>query len=150
MINNKVKDMKLGLTVQFMKANITKAKNTERVNSTGQTTLNMTDNSVTTKFMAKEPTPGRTEGFTKVIGKRTRCRVKASSPGLMDETMLVVMLTIKRKDMDNLHGLTAESTLATGPKANNRARANIKEVMVSLKRAFGKTEEESDGSMMRE
>ena len=68
MINNKVKDMKLGLTVQFMKANITKAKNTERVNSTGLTTLNMKDNSVTTKFMVKESILGQTAGFITVIG----------------------------------------------------------------------------------
>ena len=129
MINNKGRDMKLGLTVQFTRVNITKAKNTEKVNSTGLTTPNITDNSATTKFTARGPTPGRTAGFTRVIGKRIKCQVKASSPGPMEGTMSVVTLTIKRKDMGYLHGPTAESTLATGPKENNRARVNIKEVM---------------------
>ena len=129
MINNKAQDMKLGLMVQFTRVNITKAKNTGKVFSTGRTTPNITDNSATMRFMARGPIPGRMGGFTRVIGKRIKCQVKGSSPGPMEGTMLVVTLTIKRKDMGYLHGPTAESTLATGPKENNRARVNIKAVM---------------------
>ena len=68
MINNKVRDMKPGQIVRFMKGNIMRDKGMERVNSTGLTTLNMKDNSVTTKFMVKESIPTQTAGFITVIG----------------------------------------------------------------------------------
>jgi len=128
MINNKVKDMRPGLMVRFTRGSTMKGRSMEEGSSTGRITLNMMGNSATMRFMVRGRIPGRMGDFTRGTGKRTRCPGKGSLPGLMGGTMLVVTLTIKRKDMGYLHGPTAESTLATGPKENNRARVNIKAV----------------------
>ena len=47
--------------------------------------------------------------------------------------------------MEYLHGLTADSTLVTGPKEDNQVKANRQMVMAKLEPVFGRKEEESSG-----
>ena len=88
MINNKVKDMNLDQMEQTTAANTTKAKNTAMVHSTGQTALNIKDNSISTHFKAREYIIGRTVDLTPVIETTTKCRAKVNTFGLIREHML--------------------------------------------------------------
>merc|ERR1712051_113790 len=105
-----------GLTDLCTPASSSKTTSTVMVSTHGQTVDSMTANGRTTKWTVKESSLGLTEGNTKDS-----------------------MSTIKRRDMECLHGPMAASTMETGGMESSMAQAFITQAVGKLRRENGPT-----------
>lgn len=90
-------------------------------------------------------TCGPMAGLIKASGKITRWKVKGISTGPMVESIEVLTLMIKKKDLVFLRGLTDVNTKACGKTVNNMEKVPTQPLMASLKKAIGQMERDSIG-----
>lgn len=90
-----------------------------------------------TTFMDKVNINGLMVGYTMASGLTTKWRVKELSLGQMVESMKVTIKMTRNMDMVPSNGLTEESILVNGAKANNTAKASISK-RVRRDKEFGK------------
>lgn len=130
--------------------NTSKERNTEKVTSNGLMVQPILESSWTTTSMDKDTMYGPTEETTEGSGETTRWRVKVSSPGKTEESMKDNTMTIRRKDMESFHGQMDVNTKEIGTMESNMERGSISHQLALRRRVNGKTERESDGSLLRE
>ena len=88
--------------------------------------------------MDSEESDGIMENNMKDNGRTIRYMGKVSLNGQTVECIKAVMLRIKRKDMELLHGLMAEFMKECGEMDARMVKGNTKEKMGFGDRAFGK------------
>ena len=86
-ISSTVMVKKRGLTEQSTRATMSMASNKVEDCSLGQTTHTMTANSTTIISKVKASTAGPMADHIEETGKETKCTVKATSSGLMEEAI---------------------------------------------------------------
>ena len=145
MIDNMDTESKLGQIMPGMKETMSSVKNKTSVHLSGQTAPLTLENSTKTIFMVKEFTRGQTKENTRATGKPIKCMAKEHSHGLMEESMLVSIATIKRKAMVNSSGPMAGAIEASGKAENNMEKVHTSQVPAKKNTESGGMEKESDG-----
>ena len=81
-------------------------------------------------------------------GKITTCMVRVSTLGKMVECIRASTKTIANTDMEPTHGMTVNNMLDGGKMENSMEKVPTERMDVTAKES-GKTERESDGSMIQ-
>lgn len=145
MIDNMDTESKLGRIMPGMKETMSSVKNKTLVHLSGQTVPLTLENSTKTIFMGKEFTRGQIKENTRATGEPIKCMAKEHSHGLMEESMLVSIATIKRKGTVNSCGPMAGAIEASGKAENNMVKEHTSRVAAKKNTESGGMEKESDG-----
>ena len=103
-------------------------------------------NSITTIYMAKEFTLGKTKGGMKVSGESTKCMERVLLRGKMDGNMSANTTKTKREVMASSCGPTDDLTEASGLMGANTEKEHSFRNKDKKDTESGETEKESDGS----
>ena len=95
--------------------------------------------------MAKEYILGQTIENMRANGEEIKCTVKVLLLGPMEESMLVNMLMIRKKDMENLYGPMADAIEVNGLMESNMVKVHTLQARGMRSMANGKMVKESDG-----
>jgi hypothetical protein len=105
----------------------------------------MKESSISIKSKAMATIFGPMEGNTKVYGRTTKCMEKASSHGLMAESMKANIYLIKKKVEESSHGPMDDHIKVSGKMENNKVKAFIDPKTEFSDKVFGRTEKKFVG-----
>lgn len=114
MINNTEKAKNNGLMALSTQVATNMVKKTVLENSSGLTSLPMTESLLIIIFMVKECIAGPMAENTKVTGSITKCTAEESLPGLTKGNMRESTMTIKNKDTVYSPGQMEDNMMASG------------------------------------
>lgn len=105
---------KIGLMVHNLRGNIETDRSLVVEFLNGNMETRTEDNSTTTKLKVLANTLGRMAVLTKVTGKTTKCMDKESSHGLMEGSILVIILKTRNREKVVSSGLMVECMRVLG------------------------------------
>ena len=130
-------ERKLGMIMPVTKVSTKMEKSTGKVNSYGLTDRSTPESFPKTIYMVMVFTNGPTGANIPVNGKTTKWTVKVSSLGLTEEITKDSTLTIKKRDMEYLHGPMVVSTMEIGEMGSSMGLERILLAMEKLRKVNG-------------